>query len=281
VFIRNFRVVQCVVGLAIIGACSNADLIRDVERAQVSGDEFSRQLHSEYVALAKTEEAEGDHRDSKHFALKAKTAAQGKPVVADDWHWRDIRGTSDEAELKAARGELNEALESGAGTRSPKAAARAQRMYECWIQEAEEDSQPWDINQCRDGFKLAMAEIGPPPQEEQKAMVAAPASKELTVYFKFDSDELVEDSRKELSEIMKNVEGNKPEAVQITAYTDLVGTEAYNKKLSERRAEKIEQLLKGAGVSSVSTSAMGQSNPVVDTKKANQLNRRAVISYQQ
>lgn len=274
---RTTSVVSGVFVLALLGACSNAGLIDEVERAAPAGSDFSKALHSEYVALAKSEEAEGDLSDARHFILKAKTAAAGKAVVADDFKARDVRGTGEEKALKAARAQLDGALKGGAAKRKPKAAAKAQGMFDCWMQESEENIQPADIARCREGFKMALADLGPAKKKKKKKKAASGSP--FTVYFKFNSTDLTEDSQGALYDIMQKVRSHKPKTVQVIAHTDLSGSGKYNKALSEMRAKAVEKLLKGAGAKKINVSAMGDGNPIVDTKKPNQTNRRAVIIF--
>ena len=71
----------------------------------------------------------------------------------------------------------------------------------------------------------------------------------------------------------------KPKKVTISAYTDLTGNKAYNMKLAEERAKALEKQLKSAGAKDVSVLAKGAVDPVVDTPKPNQPNRRALIVF--
>jgi len=265
--------------LALFSACSNADLIREVERSKTDGDAFSKALHSEYIALAKSEEAEGDQRDALHFVNKAKTAAAGKAVAADNFKNRDIGGASDEAALKAAHTQLTNALDGGAAKRNPKAAARAQSMFDCWMQEAEEDIQPKDIARCRKGFEVAMASLGSAKQAKKKSKRKVASGSPFTVYFKFDSTDLTDASNGAMFDIMQKIRSHKPKTVSVVAHSDLAGDSKYNKALSEMRAFAVQKLLNGAGAKQVNVVAKGDSEPIVDTKKPSQTNRRAVIIF--
>lgn len=278
----NPKLMTCFSGacvLALLAACSNAGMIRNVERSQVSEDAFAKALHGEYVALAKAEEAEGDQRDAVHFINKAKVAAEGKQVAADDFTARDVRGTSEEKALKAAHAQLTSALKGGAAKRNPKAAAKAQGMFDCWMQEAEEDIQPADIARCRDGFKVAMAALGPAKKAKKMSKRKVASGSPFTVYFKFDSTDLTDASNGAMFDIMQKIGSHKPKTVSVVAHSDQAGNSKYNKALSEMRAFALEKLLKGAGAKQVNVVAKGDSEPIVDTKKPSQTNRRAVIIF--
>lgn len=264
---------------AFLVACSNADMIRKVEREKASGDAFSTALHGEYVALAKSEEAEGDQRDAVHFINKAKVAAAGNAVAVDDFRSRDVRGTSDEAALKTAHAQLIDALKGGAAKRNPTAAAKAQGMFDCWMQEAEEDIQPADIARCRTGFKVAMAALGPAKRAKKMSKQKTASGSPFTVYFKFDSTDLTDASNGAMFDIMQKIRSHKPKAVRVVAHSDLAGDSKYNKALSEMRAFALQKLLNGAGAKKVNVVAKGDSEPIVDTNKPSQTNRRAVIIF--
>jgi len=68
----------------------------------------------------------------------------------------------------------------------------------------------------------------------------------------------------------------------VTGHTDSVGSDAYNKKLSDRRAHSVVDYLIQQGVpraSFVSVSGLGESQPVADNKTADgrAMNRRTEI----
>jgi OmpA-OmpF porin, OOP family len=64
--------------------------------------------------------------------------------------------------------------------------------------------------------------------------------------------------------------------VTINGYTDRLGSDAYNMRLSQRRADAVKNYLVGKGVdkSRITTAGKGESNPVVQCK---QTKRAALI----
>jgi OOP family OmpA-OmpF porin len=76
-------------------------------------------------------------------------------------------------------------------------------------------------------------------------------------------------------------------SVQITGYTDRIGPDGYNLKLSQRRAEAVKTYLAGKGIDSGRLSAVGKgkADPVVQCNDRNRAelikclepNRRVVI----
>jgi OOP family OmpA-OmpF porin len=64
--------------------------------------------------------------------------------------------------------------------------------------------------------------------------------------------------------------------VAITGYTDRIGTDSYNLKLSQRRADAVKSYLVGKGVAAIRLTAIGRgkANPVVE---CHQTSRPALI----
>ena len=72
----------------ILAGCSGMEL----ERAQglkASGSNFSKNLYTGYLDLSKTEWQEGDYGDSDAFAMRASSAAGGKPGQPENIASRD------------------------------------------------------------------------------------------------------------------------------------------------------------------------------------------------
>jgi OOP family OmpA-OmpF porin len=73
------------------------------------------------------------------------------------------------------------------------------------------------------------------------------------------------------------------EMVIATGHTDSIGSDAYNQKLSERRAAAVKDYLvsKGIPASKITTIGKGESQPVATNKTAEgrQKNRRVDIEF--
>ena len=75
--------------------------------------------------------------------------------------------------------------------------------------------------------------------------------------FKFGTAELIPESEKEVNNIVKILQAYPRVKIKIGGYTDKVGDEATNKKLSGDRATAVANTLKAAGVGSQVTDAEG------------------------
>jgi OOP family OmpA-OmpF porin len=108
--------------------------------------------------------------------------------------------------------------------------------------------------------------------------------------FAFDQDKLQDSSKPTLDEVANKIKANADvELVLVTGHTDRLGSENYNQKLSERRANQVKAYLMTQGVSAkrLQASGKGESEPVVACKgdkpskkliECLQPNRRVVIS---
>lgn len=103
------------------------------------------------------------------------------------------------------------------------------------------------------------------------------------VNFAFDSAEINEESATILTEAALLIK-NRPGTIVLTGHTDSAGTDAYNQKLSERRAQSVRTFLSKKGISAdrMVTAGKGESDPEYDnnTDEGRRLNRRVVISFE-
>jgi len=98
----------------------------------------------------------------------------------------------------------------------------------------------------------------------------------IVVYFDFDSYRLPEKQRQFLVRRireLKNVMGEKL-AARVYGYTCLIGPDAYNRKLSLKRAEEVAGILREEGVEVTEVKGMGE---VKDRSNALCLNRKVVV----
>ena len=105
-----------------------------------------------------------------------------------------------------------------------------------------------------------------------------------TVYFEFDSDKVDREAMRKL-ETIPEMDGLSDMAVdvEVVGYTDAIGDEAYNKDLSQRRAESVKQALskvvEGAALN-INTEGMGEADSadLSNDAYARKMNRRVEVT---
>lgn len=102
------------------------------------------------------------------------------------------------------------------------------------------------------------------------------------VLFDFDKADIRPDAAAALKNVAVVINANPGGAVRIEGHTDSVGAEAYNLRLSERRAESVKAWLaaqEGITAARVVTRGFGKSRPIAsnDTPEGRQKNRRVEI----
>lgn len=101
---------------------------------------------------------------------------------------------------------------------------------------------------------------------------------ENTVNFNFDSAELTSTATSNLDKIVKVFKQNPKTQIMIYGYTDSVGKDEYNMKLSRSRANAVKSYLgtKGIGAKRITAQGMGEADPVAtnDTDAGRAKNRR-------
>jgi len=104
----------------------------------------------------------------------------------------------------------------------------------------------------------------PPAQVSERVAFAADA------FFDFTEDTLKPAGRAMLDDLVSKMMGINLEAIIAVGHTDDIGDNAYNQKLSVRRAEAVKNYLVGKGVQEnrVYTEGKGKTQPVADTKTA-------------
>lgn len=101
------------------------------------------------------------------------------------------------------------------------------------------------------------------------------------VFFDFNKATITPDSYKELNRLAYFIKAQKTMVIEIAGYTDNIGTDKANLKLSQARADAIRNYLLKHGVhaSRITAKGYGSSDPVAtnDTPDGRQLNRRTEV----
>ncbi|MAH83033.1 MAG: hypothetical protein CBB68_00790 [Rhodospirillaceae bacterium TMED8] len=270
----------------LVAGCGTVDT-KGVGDMQTTRDAFKSALHKEYVALADAENKESDIDDAEFFIAKAKESGLGLDVAPQAMSERTIPLYAKKSMAKA-RAELVRKLWNGADELTPLAAARAQAMFDCWLQEQEENNQPDDIRACRKAFTSALFDMKVHSKKSvmtKKRRVRAKTSMppSYIIYFGFDSADITNIEMIKIKQAYADFRLRKPSKVFVAGHTDTSGNKTYNLGLSRYRAAEVSNRLMELGVprGAVKRSRHGEVAPVVETGdgKPEGKNRRVSITF--
>jgi OmpA-OmpF porin, OOP family len=138
---------------------------------------------------------------------------------------------------------------------------------------------PATANAKCDGALVAQAPAAPAPAPAPAPMIS---SQKITfqadALFDFDKAVLKPEGKAKLSDLAAKIKSVNLEVVVATGYTDKIGSDKYNDRLSLRRAQAVKAYLVSQGIEAnrVYTEGKGKRNPVVTD--CAQKNRKALIS---
>ncbi|NWH09072.1 MAG: OmpA family protein [Alphaproteobacteria bacterium] len=253
-----------------------------------AGTDFNMCLAREYYFLTDSESKlgglDGDYFHATRFMRKSRAASAGEevsPWMASDWNVLE----SETEELNAARERLTAALAAGKGER-PCDCARAQAHYDAWLEQEHDNDlgvikgeyfkgpvQPDNVAAERFKFNRWVA----------RCEGVAAEAKDFIVYFGYNKSNLTGEAMEVINEVANFVTGLANPSVTVVGHADTSGSQAYNQKLSERRAAAVARALSEKGVTNVTTAGKGEMEPAVPTGDGvrEPLNRRATIQISQ
>ena len=129
---------------------------------------------------------------------------------------------------------------------------------------------------------------GPLTQPAAAAPVAVapvPTAEKVTyaadAFFDFDKSIVKPEGKAKLDELVNALNGLDTEVIVAVGHTDWIGTDAYNQKLSERRANAVKAYLvsKGVPAEKIFTEGNGKKQPIADnkTRQGRAKNRRVEV----
>ncbi len=114
----------------------------------------------------------------------------------------------------------------------------------------------------------------PPAPKPPPPPPPAPTSEKVTfaaeALFDFDKSVVKPEGRARLDDLVGKIKGITLEVVIAVGHTDAIGTDAYNQRLSVRRAEAVKAYLvsKGIPANRIYTEGKGKKQPVADNRTA-------------
>ena len=121
----------------------------------------------------------------------------------------------------------------------------------------------------------------PKPAPEKPTPVAEKITFAADVFFDFDKAVIKPEGKSKLDDVTSKVGGINLEVVIAIGHADATGSDAYNQRLSVRRAESVKAYLVSKGIAGnrVYTEGKGEKQPVADnkTRDGRAKNRRVEI----
>lgn len=123
--------------------------------------------------------------------------------------------------------------------------------------------------------------VQPPPPPPPPRPIVEKVSLRGDTLFDFDKSVVKPEGKAVLDKLVQQAKDLNLEVIVAVGHTDSVGTDAYNQKLSERRAAAVKAYLvsKGIAANRVYTEGKGEKSPVADnnTKEGRSKNRRVEV----
>ncbi|MBK7356976.1 outer membrane protein OmpA [Propionivibrio sp.] len=121
---------------------------------------------------------------------------------------------------------------------------------------------------CKCDKDLIPKEVCEPPMAKPADTHAKPMGEKITVaadaLFDFDKATLRPEGKKKIDEVAAKAQGLVLEVVIAVGHTDRIGSDAYNQKLSEKRAAAVKEYMvsKGIPANRIYTEGKGKKQPV-------------------
>lgn len=267
------------------------------------GTVFNQNLYKGYYELSLELRGITNSIDTELFNHKALLASKGSPVDPDQVMDRELY-PEEKTVFQDALFRLYDAYAKGGKEFAPALSATAQVSFDCWI-EATEDGATIYATECRDRFEKALTNIervankdivaitvSPPlraievPVEPVVAVVEPVPVPEIiepvvdeipqevldqyiTIPFEFDKTKFASGGEESLKKALDALNAYERLNVELIAHADRAGPAAYNKKLSQRRADAVlARLIKeGIGESRIKlVEAVGEEKSLFPTK---------------
>lgn len=132
---------------------------------------------------------------------------------------------------------------------------------------------------CDGALKPVAAPVAPPPPPAVQPPPPPPpapvaTSEKVTfaadAFFDFDKSVLKPEGKAKLDDLVSKISGINLEVIIAVGHTDSIGSDAYNQKLSVRRAEAVKAYLVSKGIEKnrVYTEGKGKRQPIADNRTA-------------
>ncbi|WP_202108615.1 OmpA family protein [Succinivibrio dextrinosolvens] len=115
------------------------------------------------------------------------------------------------------------------------------------------------------------------PAPVQKVKASQTHTLDAGVLFPFDSAKLSADGQSAVANVVQSANSMENPEFEVYGYTDRIGSDAYNLKLSDKRADAVSAELQNNGVTPKVSDGKGKANPVTGDKCDGVKGRKALI----
>lgn len=128
------------------------------------------------------------------------------------------------------------------------------------------------------GAEPAAVVAAPQPAEKKTVRVTENHSLSAGLLFPFNGSTLSAEGKKAVADVVASSNNLQNTEYAVYGYTDRIGSDAYNNKLSQKRADAVAQALQDNGVNNLAaTEGRGKASPVTGNKCDSVKGRKAVI----
>lgn len=174
--------------------------------------------------------------------------------------WETSQSVSDPAYLSQLGGLFRLLVSIGPEGKFVLEGARAELAGEVASEKSREEISAAAKAALPKGLELSLDLRAPSVPEAPRKVAQALSSSRLL--FEFDSVQLTKESLSQAASVVESLK-SAAQPVRILGHTDSVGSEAYNQKLSVRRANKVREFFQSEGVSlRMETKGLGESRAV-------------------
>ncbi len=312
---KNCKQLILVITCLFLSSCASYEHINldEIRTTSFGGNQFKETLRTGYVGMAETAAKSSRREEEFRYGKKASSMLQGLDPEMEALYNRKISLTEIN-DLLGARYFLESAFVYDMKSRAPVPTAKAQLMFDCWVEEAERNNDMAKLNLCKEGFDKAreaiypriasmkqeasgapmagMQEQGGAPLAEVRQMPAPPIQQETEqpvmsrpsiVLFAFNDAALDYNASYAISNLATTIEQMQPTKIIITGNADDAGSPENNLQLSAKRGQAVaDTLIKNFDVEAaiVDVRAYGENNPRAKPGEKNPDNRYVEVYLQ-
>ena len=229
----SMRRILVLLSLLAATACAPAgDKLLALKTKNPSGEGFNNALASEYLAYAQSLSEQQHPVRADHFAGKGLDALVGKNVLPEE---------ADDIQTNA-RSALMEVLTADMKDITPTRTARAQLLFDCWVDESRRPINPQPAL-CANEFSAVLIEL-----QSVAEMLVHDNDNRYIVRFAPGSEALTDQASAIVNMVSRRVATLGQYQIDITAYANRPQKSSKSKLIARKRALAIEKALIARGV---------------------------------